>query len=475
MNADDWLNKDLESEFSSQADPTTDSSIPNEDSDSASAGRAQSEIEKQNCLKMYWLDAYEDPFTHPGIVFLFGKTPASATPSDSAASSASTSSSSASTAVTSNPAYKSCCVVVKNIERRVFFVPRATRRGTDEPVAIADVYEELESKVAPQFRIQRFKSRTVTKRFTFQFDVPDVPWEGDYLEARYPASCPQLPSDLSGDTFSRVLGASTPIIELFLLDTKLKGPSWLEVSNAEPVLESDKSSYCELEFAVKKLQDVQVSATTNKTSAPPLTLLSLRLQCLPNARTHQNELAAFAMVTNSQFFIDKPARKSHIFDNYFTVVTQPSGCTFPPKFSDHLKTPSGRRVNAMITANERDLVKVLVMRLSQVDPDIVVGHDIADFELGLLLQRLRLYANPHLANIWPRLGRLKRQPQALHRQAGRRQAQLLLCGRVLCDAKFSAHELVTKTRSYDLTELSHQLLKKDRIEFDAESVRAAYS
>ena len=115
-------------------------------------------------------------------------------------------------------------------------------------MTIADVYEEVESKVAPQFRIQRFKSRTVTKRFTFQFEFPDVPWEGEYLEARYSASSQQLPSDPSGDTFSRVLGASTPLLELFLRDTKLKGPSWLEVANTEPVPDADKSSYCELEL-----------------------------------------------------------------------------------------------------------------------------------------------------------------------------------------------------------------------------------
>lgn len=55
-------------------------------------------------LKFYWLDAWEDRFVKPGVVYLFGK-------------------------VYVNPSNKkegsaSCCLVVKNVNRQLFLLPR---------------------------------------------------------------------------------------------------------------------------------------------------------------------------------------------------------------------------------------------------------------------------------------------------------------------------------------------------------------
>lgn len=58
----------------------------------------------ENILKFYWLDAWEDRFVKPGVVYLFGK-------------------------VYVNPSNKkagcvSCCLVVKNVNRQLFLLPR---------------------------------------------------------------------------------------------------------------------------------------------------------------------------------------------------------------------------------------------------------------------------------------------------------------------------------------------------------------
>lgn len=55
-------------------------------------------------LRFYWLDAWEDRFVKPGVVYLFGK-------------------------VYVNPSNKkagcvSCCIVVKNVNRQMFLLPR---------------------------------------------------------------------------------------------------------------------------------------------------------------------------------------------------------------------------------------------------------------------------------------------------------------------------------------------------------------
>ena len=43
------------------------------------------------------------------------------------------------------------------------------------------------------------------------------------------ADLPQLPKDLEGETFSHVFGTNTSSLEIFLLERKLKGPSWIDI------------------------------------------------------------------------------------------------------------------------------------------------------------------------------------------------------------------------------------------------------
>jgi len=46
------------------------------------------------------------------------------------------------------------------------------------------------------------------------------------LQSEYPA----LPRDLSGETFSHVFGANKSSLELFLLEQKIRGPCWLDIT-----------------------------------------------------------------------------------------------------------------------------------------------------------------------------------------------------------------------------------------------------
>lgn len=94
----------------------------------------------EKVLRMYWLDAFEDVYKHPGTVWLFGKVYVEAAKS-----------------------YVSCCVTVKNIDRQVFLLARDERvdlrngKPTGESVGMGDVYEEFNEKIATRFKITDFK------------------------------------------------------------------------------------------------------------------------------------------------------------------------------------------------------------------------------------------------------------------------------------------------------------------------------
>lgn len=61
------------------------------------------DVNDKKVFRFFWWDAFEDSLKQPGVVFLFGKTYHEQTKT-----------------------YASCCVAVRNIERRLFFLPRAT-------------------------------------------------------------------------------------------------------------------------------------------------------------------------------------------------------------------------------------------------------------------------------------------------------------------------------------------------------------
>lgn len=141
-------------------------------------------------LRMYWLDAHEDAFKHPGTVWLFGKV-----------------------FVESAKAHVSCCLTVKNINRQIFLVKRDERvdarsgAPTGDEVSIKDVYEEFNGRMAERYKILEHKSKMSVKNYAFEH--VDVPESGEFLEVQYSAAkYPALPSDLKGETFSRIFGAN---------------------------------------------------------------------------------------------------------------------------------------------------------------------------------------------------------------------------------------------------------------------------
>ena len=115
--------------------------------------------------------------------------------------------------VESAKAHVSCCLTVKNINRQIFLVKRDERvdarsgKPTGDEVSIKDVYEEFNGKVADRYKILEHKSKMSVKNYAFEH--ADVPESGEFLEVQYSAAkYPALPSDLKGETFSRVFGAN---------------------------------------------------------------------------------------------------------------------------------------------------------------------------------------------------------------------------------------------------------------------------
>ncbi|KAJ8955593.1 hypothetical protein NQ318_001423 [Aromia moschata] len=239
------ITDDLQAEFMSEWE-----NIANEDN----------EVEVDTLLdkvfRFYWWDAYEDPEKQRGVVFLFGKTYCERTKS-----------------------YISCCVAVRNIDRRLFVLPRPymlneSGEPTDEPVTFKMVYNEVNENIIKPLQISSFRTRYVNKKYAFD---PQIPTESDYMEIRYPKS--------------------------FLLDRKIKGPCWLDISNPVPV--TNPISWCKFEVNCQKVVDLKITLSEKPLPPPPLVVMAINLRSVINPKTLSNEVLMVSCLTHTKYAVDK--------------------------------------------------------------------------------------------------------------------------------------------------------------------------
>ncbi|XP_042900915.1 DNA polymerase alpha catalytic subunit isoform X2 [Parasteatoda tepidariorum] len=401
-------------------------------------------VDGQTVLRFFWLDAFEDPFKQPGTVYLFGKI-----------------------YVAEAKQYVSCCVIVKDIPRRFYVLPRETeldlktKADTGNPVSMQAVYSELSSTLQ-KMKIPEFRSKKSTKRYAFS--VTEIPDACEYLEVQYSAKYPSLPSNLRGSTFSHVLGLDSSSLEILLLEQKIKGPCWIDVHY--PQLSSPPVSWCKIEAFATKLS--HIVCTDEVLPVPPVVLMCLNLTTSVHSKSQQNEVVAVSCLVHQEFPLDKTA-PSPAYQSHFCVLTKPSDGIFPYDFKEAITKYKNTKVERV--DSERSLLIYFLAKLQKIDPDVIVGHDVLGFDLDVLLHRLVTNKTPN----WSRIGRLKRtgMPRLNIAQGGFGERNAT-CGRLLCDVKISSKELL-RCRSYDLEELSNQILNQQFNEIPPECVHSLYS
>uniref|UniRef100_H3AKZ0 Polymerase (DNA directed), alpha 1 n=1 Tax=Latimeria chalumnae TaxID=7897 RepID=H3AKZ0_LATCH len=298
-------------------------------------------------FRFYWLDAFEDQYSQPGVVYLFGKV-----------------------WIESAEMYVSCCVAVKNIERILYLLPRETRvnlsTGTDTgtPVILMDVYHEFNQQIAERYKIMKFRSKACKKNYAFE--IPDVPAQSDYLEIRYSAELPQLPQELKGETFSHVFGTNTSSLEHLLLSRKIKGPSWVDIKM--PQLSNQPVSWCKVEAIAAKPDFVSI---VKDLPPPPLVIMSISMKTVQNPKTHQNEVVVLAALVHHKFPLQKAAPQPP-FQTHFSDFSHVKVCRLPcPTLykKNKQKTVNGK---VEIAPTERTLLGFFLAKIHKVDPDVIV-------------------------------------------------------------------------------------------------------
>ena len=261
-----------------------------------------------------------------------------------------------------------------------------------------------------------------------------------------------------------------------LIDLRVKGPCWLLASKAKR-RELDTGamlSWCKLELILDDYRSLALYHEGVMLEKPnvPLMLLTLLTRTMLNTKSQEHEIVCAAGLVSSKFYLDKATASSspgaskqqqqqpglNLYDSYFCALTKPS--------------------NAKLCGSERALLAYLLCKIQALDVDIIVGHDLFDFNFDILLNRCVVKKAPH----WSRLGRLKRsvvpssgnthsssqknQHMAANHNGATKNLIIQQCiqtvcsGRLLCDIMLSSKELLTKCKSFDLVDLVAHILHK---------------
>ncbi|CAI4228859.1 unnamed protein product [Auanema sp. JU1783] len=409
----------------------------------------ESFYEKENdeqFVRMYYLDAFEDPMKHSGTVYLFGRVMKTKTVS------------------------ASCCLVLKNIQRQVFILPRATRiiNGVDTKEAPTDVeiYEEIKSVLSKHAGVGAFKCKKVAKKFMYNGTVEEKNYdkENDVFEVRYNSLKPKLPTDLSGETFSAVFNTTTTPLERLFSEQRIMGPSWISVHNYTE--SSSKVSYCDYEFNIN-MESSMSNIRSSQASGPMPTSRILVLNVLTTLNEAKGrEICMISSLYNANADIQQTVDRGTF--SRFTLFCKPPNTALPFDIKEHLEKLNVGNT-AQSTVNEKALLCLFLAKIQKWEPDIIVGHDLQAM-MDLLKLRLQKLNVPN----WSRMSRLKRSVNLSSIKSNKAGQWEFTAGRALMDSRVAAMETV-RCRSYDLSELSIQIMKSNKIEVYPHEVPLKYA
>jgi len=448
-------------------------------------------------MPFFFMDAHEERES-PGQVFLFGRVPVS---NDA------------------NAQTVSACAVVQNMQRSMFVIPtpgtfddpdgsleelgqamEETRRdfkfnpdNEEKKVKAADAKKALMKALIPKSaslreeikevlkarKIENFKISLVRRHYCFERkDIPRGPIF--VLKVKTPGTTMAFPSDMKGKNYIAIMGTQAPMLELLTLKSKLKGPSWISLHGATVVPQDKQKSWCKLELALPlahKGVRPQVHSMTLRRESPRLTVASLNLQTIINQQTNVNEIAVASVEYLRDVSCDGATTAVDLRKGlrHFTVVRKLDGLEMPPNWQqtvthENSTNPIAKRTGSVVLASqtsELGLLNFLLAKLHQLDPDVIVGHNIGGFNLDVLLRRLQANKIGH----WSRIGRMKRTRMPNINGTGGAYgggasmgALQCVAGRLLADTYLSAKDILNKEVSYTLSSLSETQLGVRRLE-----------
>lgn len=227
-----------------------------------------------------------------------------------------------------------------------------------------------------------------------------------------------------------------------MLECKIKGPCWLKIKNYAPH-KMQTTTWCDLGFTCPTTKSISVAPEWKNSPPPPMVVMTVNVRTTLNPKNMKNEIVMITCLVNNRFPVDKRPPNPP-FTRRFCAITRPSTQNWPIGINDQLASFKVTKTTKL--DSERALLSWFLANVKTIDPDLVVTNDMNDCQLDVICDRIAAIKIP----MWSRIGRLNRTVYP-------KRTKDYFVGRMICDVKTSAEELI-KSRSYDLGTLCTQVL-----------------
>lgn len=104
-----------------------------------------------------------------------------------------------------------------------------------------------------------------------------------------------------GKSFSRVFGANSSFLEILLLDSKIKGPCWLDITDPQPV--NNPITWCKFEVNCDSSVNVGIVLAPKPIPPPPLVVAAINMRTA--VRNMHNEIVMLTCLVHTKYSVDK--------------------------------------------------------------------------------------------------------------------------------------------------------------------------
>lgn len=249
--------------------------------------------------------------------------------------------------------------------------------------------------------VRDWKCKFVERKYAFEMPIPRR--EMKFLKIKYAATAPPLPQNIKGNTFETIFGTNQSMLELFLIKRKVKGPSWMTVSNAKNVSDSARKTWCKYELVVENPKAIEVTLDDVNKQSPPLSSLCLSFKTARNPATNTNELAIISCIVHDSIQQDGPTNEPSKKYQSMTFVRKLDRQPMPQDFEANLRRNPNSNIRTFPT--EKSMIEAFINKLYIIDPDMIIAHNLCGGLFETFLARVNMLKISH----WSRIGRFKRQ------------------------------------------------------------------
>ena len=382
------------------------------------------ETNEDGSIDVYWIDAVEEKIRQNNVVLLFGKVK-----------------------LKNQNVYTSITVIVKNITRKCYVLPRDSQAET---IPYEDIFNEFWSKLQQTCpTIKETVSKFIKRSYCFELNLERG--EHHLLKCITTANDPRIPQNMFGKTFRHVFNTQQSLLERLILSRKIKGPCWLNIKNFTIAKTGNFDTHSRIEVALNNFKDLFVPL--EQKASPPMNLAVI------NLKLDGKEIVAASLLTKTDYAVEKDSPLNTAGFSTTIFACKPANYDRKDDFQQEIRSKF-RDVCAF--SGEIQLVNLLLTKLSQFDPDIICGHNLYNGILETLIEKF----NKYKVNRWDLIGRMQRKilPKALP-QKGNSVYRVAIAGRLpLCS--YSAAQDMLRESNYSVGFLAEKYLNTKHEDID---------